>query len=708
MSGGFEHLHPSVQHHIVNTLHWPRLRPLQEAAVAPILAGDHGLLLAPTAGGKTEAAAFPILSKMAAQDWQPLSVLYLAPMRALLNDLLPRLESYGHFVGRRVDLWHGDTPQSRRSRIVSDPPDLLLTTPESLESMLISRRVNQNWLFPHLRAVIIDEVHAFAGADRGWHLLAVLERLTRLAGRDLQRIGLSATVGNPDQLLGWLCGSSTLPRRLINPPAEAAAEPEVTLDFVGSLQNAALVIDRLHRGEKRLVFVDSRRRAEQLAVALRRRGTDTFVSHGSLGMEERRRSERAFAESHACVIVATSTLELGIDIGDLDRVIQIDSPSTVAGFLQRIGRTGRRPGSSRNALLLATTREALLLAAGLLRSWAAGDVEPAVPPPMPAHLIAQQMLALTLQEADRGLGRSTWQEWLGTPPVLGDDTTAHSEHLAEHLLAEGWLHEDSGLLSAGPAAERAMGRRNFLELTSVFVADPLVSIRHNRTEIGQVPDIAIVAAFANRVGPPAILLAGRPWKIIDIDWKRRFASVEPAEQEASVSFFGSSRPLGYQLCQSVAAFLGGAPLHPIKLTHRASEGLARWRGELPAAQPGRTLLVQDDDGTRWYTFAGLRANLELAARLAPLRNQVSQRNSLYIAFGTTVSGDELAAAVHRPTPHNELSRLVMTVGGALKLQQALPDKLVDEIQIARLRDPEAVARVLDAPMDQGTPAHDRW
>ena len=247
MSGGFEHLHPSVQHHIVNTLHWPRLRPLQDAAVTPVLAGDHCLLLAPTAGGKTEAAAFPILSKMAVQDWRPLSVLYLAPMRALLNDLLPRLESYGHFVGRRVDLWHGDTPQSRRSRIVSDPPDLLLTTPESLESMLISRRVNQNWLFPHLRAVIVDEVHAFAGADRGWHLLAVLERLTRLAGRDLQRIGLSATVGNPDQLLGWLCGSSTLPRRLVNPPAEAVAEPEVTLDFVGSLQNAALVIDRLPR-----------------------------------------------------------------------------------------------------------------------------------------------------------------------------------------------------------------------------------------------------------------------------------------------------------------------------------------------------------------------------------------------------------------------------------------------------------------------------
>ena len=702
MSGGYAQLHPSVQHHIVNTLHWPRLRPLQDAAVTPVLAGDHCLLLAPTAGGKTEAAAFPILSKMAVQDWRPLSVLYLAPMRALLNDLLPRLESYGHFVGRRVDLWHGDTPQSRRSRIVSDPPDLLLTTPESLESMLISRRVNQNWLFPHLRAVIIDEVHAFAGADRGWHLLAVLERLTRLAGRDLQRIGLSATVGNPDELLGWLCGSSTLRRRLVNPPVEAVAEPEVTLDFVGSLQNAALVIDRLHRGEKRLVFVDSRRRAEELAVALRSRGTDTFVSHSSLGTEERKRSERAFAESHGCVIVATSTLELGIDIGDLDRVIQIDSPSTVAGFLQRIGRSGRRPGTSRNALFLATTSDALLMAAALLRSWAQGQLEPAVPPPMPAHLIAQQMLALTLQEADSGLGRATWTEWLGSPPVLGADAMAHAEALGQHLLAHGWLHEDSGLLSAGPVAEDIIGRRNFLELTSVFVAEPLVSIRHNRTEIGQVPDIAVVAAFANKVGPPAILLAGRPWRIVNIDWKRRIARVEPAEQKATVNFNGPSRPLGFELCQSVAAVLAGASLQPVELTRRALNTLADSRRELPMARPGRTVVVQHDDGSRWYTFAGIKANLELAARLAPLRQQISQRNNLYIAFGTPVSRDDLRAAVDQPTPRAEFGRLVTAVSGALKLQQAIPDWLVDEIQIGRLRDADAVSRVLAAPMDEST------
>ena len=367
-----ERLHPSLQYHIVNTMGWPALRPLQAAAIAPLLAGEHALLLAPTAGGKTEAAAFPILSRIASERWAPLSVLYLAPLRALLNNLLPRLERYTSFTGHRAALWHGDIGDGPRRQIITDPPDVLLTTPESLEAMLISRRVDERWLFANLRAVIVDEVHAFAAADRGWHVLAVLERLTRIAGRELQRIGLSATVGNPERLLAWMTATCHAPASVIDPPAAAIAEPDVTLDYVGSLDNAATVISRLHAGEKRLVFVDSRRRAEELAAGLHTRDIATFVSHGSLGREERHRAETAFAEADNCVIVATSTLELGIDVGDLDRVIQIDSPATVAGFLQRIGRTGRRPGTSRNALFLATGKDALLQSAGVLRLWADG------------------------------------------------------------------------------------------------------------------------------------------------------------------------------------------------------------------------------------------------------------------------------------------------------------------------------------------------
>ena len=342
---GFDRLHDSVRYHVVNSLGWPGLRPLQRESVAPIHDGRDCVLLAPTAGGKTEAATLPVLSRMLEEDWSGLSVLYLCPLRALANNLGPRLARYAGFVGRRAEVWHGDTSQGDRKRIRKDPPDILITTPESVEAQLVSAYTNEEIFFGGVRTVIIDEVHAFAAADRGWHLLAVLSRLERLTGKPIQRIGLSATIGNPDEILRWLS-----PRRatgpepiVVNPQASGPSAAELKIDFVGSLLNAAQVISQLHRGEKRLVFVDSRQRAEELGNELKRLEVQTFVSHSALGFDERRQAERAFAEAENCVIVATSTLELGIDVGDLDRVIQIDAPSSVASFLQRLGRTGGAP-----------------------------------------------------------------------------------------------------------------------------------------------------------------------------------------------------------------------------------------------------------------------------------------------------------------------------------------------------------------------------
>jgi ATP-dependent helicase Lhr and Lhr-like helicase len=156
-------LHPVLLHHIVNSLEWPGLRPLQEAAVEPLLAGEDALLLAPTAGGKTEAAAFPLLSRMAAAGWSGTSVLYVCPLKALLNNLLPRWERYTDWLGRRAALWHGDVTASRRRAILAARPDVLLTTPESLESMLVSRNVDHRAFFTGLRTVVVDEVHAWNG-----------------------------------------------------------------------------------------------------------------------------------------------------------------------------------------------------------------------------------------------------------------------------------------------------------------------------------------------------------------------------------------------------------------------------------------------------------------------------------------------------------------------------------------------------------------
>jgi len=200
----FERLNPAVQHHIVNSLGWQSLRPLQEEAIPHLLDGGNAILLAPTAGGKTEAAIFPMLSRMLEDNWQGTSTLYICPIKALLNNLHTRLEYYTGLLGRRCGLWHGDIGSSARQAILRERPDILLTTPESLEVMLVSKKVDHRHYFSHLHSIVVDEVHAFAGDDRGWHLLYLLERLQVTAQREIQRVGLSATVGNPDALCDWL------------------------------------------------------------------------------------------------------------------------------------------------------------------------------------------------------------------------------------------------------------------------------------------------------------------------------------------------------------------------------------------------------------------------------------------------------------------------------------------------------------------------
>jgi hypothetical protein len=202
------------------------------------------------------------------------------------------------------------------------------------------------------------------------------------------------------------------------PSVVSAVAPlvDVTLDHVGGIAGAATVIAALHAGEKRLVFCETRRAAEALALELRERGVQTFVSHSSLSRDERRQSEQAFAEARDCVIVATSTLELGVDVGDLDRMIQIDSPRTVASFLQRLGRTGRRADTHRKALLLTTRPDSLLQAAALLLLWSRGFVESITAPPQPLHIAAQQILAICLE---RRVTRSELLERWGVHALAG-------------------------------------------------------------------------------------------------------------------------------------------------------------------------------------------------------------------------------------------------------------------------------------------------
>lgn len=691
----FDCLHPALQHHIVNSLGWASLRPLQQVTIEPVLRGEHAILLAPTAGGKTEAAIFPVLSRMLGENWQGLSVIYVCPIKALLNNLEPRLAYYAGLLGRRVALWHGDVSPSRKARIAAEPPDILLTTPESLEVMLVSRRIDHPRLFGKLRCVVIDEVHAFAGDDRGWHLLYLLERLRRLAGRELQRLGLSATVGNPAALCDWLADGCEGMRMVINPTVENVAQPQVEIDWVGNLSNAAIVISRLHRGEKRLVFCDSRARVEELAMLLRNTGVNTFVSHSCLSLGERTAAEQAFSQGNDCVIVATSTLELGIDVGDLDRVIQIDAPATVASFLQRIGRTGRRAGTLRNCLFLVTKRDAFLQAAALMQLWSEGYVEPIEPPALPFHIFAQQIMALALQE--NGTTLADWSGWLGRRPGLRDQSLDDLNALVQHMVTTGILHSDQGILSIGESGERQFGRKNFMELFSVFVSPPSVKVFHGRQEIGEVHQSTFIM---KEEGPCVLTLGGRAWQTTYIDWPRRKAYVEPTELRGRSQWLSTGQLLHFDLCQAMTRVLAREDT-PVAFSRRASELMDELREEFAWVEPGRSFLLMYADGTVvWWTFAGRLVNAALGAALTGEAGKIIADN-LALGFVGVRDPASVKQAIKGVLANRDAQPLVPldeAFIAELKFGECLPEEARDKELSERYRVVEHLEQVARWPL----------
>ena len=689
MTSAAGRLHPALQHHLVNTLGWDSLRPMQEAAIGPILEGEHALLLAPTAGGKTEAAMLPVLSRMLDENWRGLSVIYLCPLRALLNNLEPRLSHLAGLVGRSVGLWHGDIGQPLRKRLIAEPPDILLTTPESLEAILISRLVDAHHLLRDVHVFVVDELHAFAGDDRGWHLLALLERVSRIAGGEQQRIGLSATVGNPDELIDWLAGSVKGARKVVA-AHHFLPDTDLTIDFVGSLTNAARVVAQLHAGEKRLVFCDSRARVEQLGAELRHLGVETQLSHSSLGVDDRRRAEAAFAEGSNCVIVATSTLELGLDVGDLDRIVQIDAPFSVASFLQRLGRTGRREGLGRNTLFLTTDHESFLRACAITRLWRDGYVEPIQPPALPYHVFAQQLLALVLQEGR--VGRRLWPEWIGSMPAFVAMSDREREAVLAHMVAEGWLFDDQGMLSIGPEAERSLGWRNFMELTGIVTSDPEIVVRYGKTEVGRVHPVSFRSGDA---GYEPILLGGRSWQVTRIDWRRSFADVVPDSRPGRSRWNGDARPLRGVLCREMRACVSGSDI-AARLTRRGAQTLEGLREEFWWAEDGSTAVVADVRGNqRWWTFAGLRANAQLADRLGDFSRGNRSRDNLSIGLAIGLTSVDVDARLRSLRDAPYAAAPDRATRDLPKFAECLPADLATSTVAIRYTDPESVEACLD-------------
>jgi ATP-dependent Lhr-like helicase len=656
----FDQLHPALQYHVVNSLGWASLRPTQLAAIPPVLAGDHCLLLAPTAGGKTEAAVIPVLSRMLTESWTGISVIYLCPIKALLNNLESRLSYYAGLVGRRVAVWHGDVSESRKKKLRADPPDILLTTPESLEGMLISPRTERAAWFGGLRTVIVDELHAFAGDDRGWHLRAVLARMEAYTARPAQRIGLSATVQNPESLLTWLAPTGN---RQVVGSSSVSTDADVTIDHIGSLENAALIISRLYRGEKRLVFCDSRAAAERLGHELNQLGIRTFVSHASLSAAERKNAEEAFATERDCVIVATSTLELGIDVGDLDRVIQIDAPSTVSSFLQRMGRSGRRSGSRRSCLFLAISDQGFLQALGVTELWSRGWVEAVQAPALPWNVLAQQAL---LQTLEIGLVPSfeLAQRLAASFPELPADGIKAT---LTHLLELGYLAEaEASVIQIGGQAQREFGGSHYRELLATFSGADLLLAKYGTQDVGYIDPSVLGGEDEAKL----VLLAGRSWVVRAVDFGRRIVALEPAADTGKARWIGGTKTISEDVAKAIRAVLREGAGTVVTLSKRAKSRLEELQDEMPTAITPPAVRQLGPARFQVWTYAGTKRNRTLLA--THRENGAMRANELCLDFRQAPKVPlDLHAPLPEPVPRIEWEPIAKTLKFAEMTEEGL-------------------------------------
>ena len=669
----FEKIHPALQYHVVNSLGWSSLRPTQLQAIEPILSGLHCLLLAPTAGGKTEAAIIPVLSRMMTDAWPGVSVIYVCPIKALLNNLEQRLSYYAGLVGRRVAVWHGDVSQTQKGHALKDAPDILLTTPESLEGMLVSTRIERKTWFGNLRVVIADELHAFAADDRGWHMRAVLHRLQQYVPQEMQRLGLSATVSNPDQLLNWFAPTGI---KQVVGSATVSTDADVTVDFVGSLVNAGTIIARLHRGSKRLVFCDSRSSAEQLTSMLRGQDVRAFLSHASLSHSERKLAETAFAEEKDCVIVATSTLELGIDVGDLDHVIQIDAPATVSSFLQRMGRTGRRAGARRSCLFLCTNDDSLMLAMGICRLWGEAWVEAAYPPPEPWAIVAQQAMAATLE-------RAQWprQELIALLSAAFPESEMRGvAEVVKHMVDAGYLMDTEGVLQIGPTTEKQFGRAHYKDLLASFSGAQLLLGRFGSMEVGYIDPTMLTG---EKKQDRLILLAGKSWRITDVDWKRQTVWLESAKEGGKARWTGSGRTLSREIAQGIfRALKQGTGEHAV-ISKRARLEIDQVIEEVPDTGSSDALSISRNasGAARLWTFAGTRANRTFAKQIQSLV-EVRRVDAIGVDLKTPIDPSELSAdLLARELQFSDEE--IKNLSKPIKFSECLPMSLL--ISIIRMR-----------------------
>ncbi len=555
--------------------------PQREAS--PIIqTGANVLLVAPTGIGKTEAAMLPVFDALYRVPKKPgFRCLYITPLRALNRDMMKRMTDFGRELGITVDVRHGDTSAGDRARQSRSPPEIMITTPETLQVMFTGKMLVKHLM--NVRCVVVDEIHELANTERGAQLSVALERLEKIAGR-FQRIGLSATVGNEEEVARFLVGNGrdvrickydTFRDMDINIERPEPCDDAALLDKLQGDREIVSVMIRarqlIEEGRSTLFFVNTRETAEWISSRYRYwdENIPIDVHHGSLSKEIRTEMEDRFKNGDLKALICTSSLELGIDVGTTDLVIQYNSPRQVARMIQRAGRAGHRIGGKINARILATAPDEILESVVVARRSESREIEDRGGRPCPMTVVANQLIAMTMT------GRMTRDEAFdiikGAYPFRDLERKDMDEVLEQLKSIKMVFEDDDGFKRSKKGMEYFYNNISMIpDERSYYIRDIAT-----RAIIGTL-DESFVATFEDDFN--TFIAKGRTWRVVE--QREEEILVEEARNIGSVpSWTGSDIPVPFEVAMEVGRIRRTKDLSGYKCNDLAKEAVLSYLAE---------------------------------------------------------------------------------------------------------------------------------
>jgi ATP-dependent Lhr-like helicase len=655
----FNLLNSKIQKFITNELKWNKLTDVQEHTIPHVMDGKNLIVLAPTAGGKTESVFLPLLSLVDNEKIDGISVLYISPIKALLNNQEIRLKRLSKAIYRDAFKWHGDISKPQKKKFYEQPCSILMITPESLEVILLNEKYDKDHLFRNLRFVVIDEIHSFADGDRGYHLISVIERLQTYSKFDIQRLGLSATIGNPEKIGVWLKGSSQR-KGLVVDPGKKASNKRLNISFYQSENELMTKIYENFGNKKTIFFVNGRRDAEKLHSVIKEIIPSSYVHHSSMDKRYRNMAEEEFRlRNEPSCIICTSTMELGIDIGDLDTVLQLDSPSSVASFLQRIGRSGRRPGTISEMNFFVSDKESFIKTLVVKQLSSRGWVESVVVSQRAYHIYFHQILSVIIQE--HGADRDYIFDLLSSVYCFSAINKDKYNKLLEYMKDE-QLIEITGRnkVFLGIKGEKDFEYGNFKKLYSVFETMEEFMIKHNNRIIGSLQSWFIYS-MGNKLH---FYLSGQSWGVVDIDEESKIVYVEPSKKAELPVWAGQTALLTYEFCQEYLNIIStdeeiqSLPEHEQQVLFNIRED----EKKKDIQKKEEFLIKKSPRNTAIITFAGDKVNYTIGLILRYLlKFERFEVNSFQFSVPTAVKFDDVVEVMKKlqKNPEYYLSPVMM-------------------------------------------------